>query len=416
MATVRIDYGKRGILLNIPNADIIEPKDIKPLANPQIELIKKLDYPDYGANLSELVKGKKTVAIAHTDITRATPNNIIIPPLLSELERHGIKREDITLVNMTGSHRPQSRKELISMLGTMIVDSYRIVQHNSFDKSTLTYVGDIENYPLYANTEFINADVQICTGFIEPHFFAGFSGGPKAILPGISDIDTIMRNHNAQRIGNSNSTWGITDGNPVWENIRAGARLVNPDLLINVALNKEAEIAEIFVGEWEKTHKKGYSFVQENAMYKVDKLYDTVITTNSGYPLDMNLYQCVKGMSVASQIVKENGTIIMAGECSDGIPRGSHYHKILKMGQNPSQLLEKILSFEETIPEQWQVQIQMLIQKKAKVYIYSDKLSDEDISDSLLTRCEDIEELACSCGGSIAIIPQGPQVIPYIKE
>ncbi len=317
---------------------------------------------------------------------------------------------------MTGSHRAQTQQELADMLTRQVASKYKCVQHNSFDLSTMTLVGNMaDGHPLYINSEFFGADCKICTGFIEPHFFAGFSGGPKAILPGLADIASIMRNHNAERIASPLATWGITEGNPVWEDIKKGATLCPPDFLVNVALNLEGKISAIFTGQWLETHKLGCEFVQAHAMQPVCKRYDTVIVTNSGYPLDINLYQCVKGMSTAAQIVKKDGNIIMVGECADGIPSASPYHNLLKSAVSPSELFEAIVSSKETLPEQWQVQIQTRIQKNATIYLFS-TLSDTQVQEALLLPCPDIELLAKELGGSIAVLPKGPQTIPYIKE
>lgn len=411
---ILLDYGKNKLPINLEGADIINVPSVDSLCNPSEVIYNKLDFPDFGLCLKEKIKNKTTVAIAHTDITRATPNNIIIPVIINRLLELGIRKENITLINMTGSHRPQTNIELIAMLGENIVNNFRCVQHNSFDIDSLSLAGIMDGiYPLYINREFYEADFKIITGFIEPHFFAGFSGGPKAILPGISDINSIMRNHNAIRISDERATWGILHNNPVWENIREGARIVNPDFLINVALNTEGKISGVFSGDWEAAHLLGCEFVKSHSMIKVNKLYDTVITTNSGYPLDMNLYQCVKGMSVAAQIVKPGGNIIMVGECSDGIPDNSHYHNLLKMESSPEKLFDHILNSNKVIPEQWQVQIQTRIQKKAKIYLYSDFLSDEKIIESMLIPCRDIEKLVNHLGGEVAVIPHGPQTIPF---
>ncbi len=413
---IELDYGKHGLMVDIENPDVIYPEAQKALPDPHAAIIEKLYAPDFGAGLRELVRGKTTVAVAHTDITRATPNDIIIPLLISALISEGIKRENIVLVNMTGSHRPQTQDELDAMLTPEIARNFRCVQHDSFDYSTMSKAGDFsDGSALYVNTEFLNADLKICTGFIEPHFFAGFSGGPKAVFPGLADIESIMRNHNAARIASEKATWGITEGNPVWENIREGARLVNPDFLLNVALNTENRISGVFAGEWEKTHKKGCGFVKAHAMREVDKPYDIVITTNSGYPLDMNLYQCVKGMSAAAGIVKDGGTIIVAGECSDGLPEGSHYQKILSSETTPEAVFARIVNSEKTIPEQWQVQIQARIQKRAKVFLYS-SLPNVKVREAMLSPCSDISELARSLKGRVAVLPKGPQTIPYLKE
>ncbi|MDD3946568.1 MAG: nickel-dependent lactate racemase [Clostridia bacterium] len=411
-----LDYGKKGLKIDLDNADVFYPSPQKAIENPVEAIRSKLHAPDFGPTLKEFFKGKKTVAIAHTDITRATPNTIIIPLLIEELLAAGARKEDITLVNMTGSHRPQTQAELEGMLTAEVARNYKCVQHNSFDYSTMTEAGTFgDGNTLYINKEFMDADLKICTGFIEPHFFAGFSGGPKAILPGLSDIESIMRNHNAARIASPLATWGITEGNPVWENIREGARIVNPDLLINVAMDTKNCISGVFVGKWEETHRKGYEFVKRHAMQKVEKEYDIVITTNSGYPLDMNLYQCVKGISTAAQIVKEGGVIIMAGECSDGIPDNSHYHNILKMKNTPEDLFRFIMENETTMPEQWQAQIQTRIQKRAKVYVYS-SLSDDKIKEAMFFPCKDIEKLVANLKGSAAVLPKGPQTIPYIER
>jgi len=411
--TIRLDYGKTGLAVRLDGADVIEPLEQTAAENPAALIGRKLREPDAGRPLAQLAAGRRTAAIAHTDITRATPNRVILPVIIDELLRSGIRKEDIVLVNMTGSHRPQTAAELESMLGSELVSAFRCVQHDAFDRSTMAVAGELDGYPLYINREFLQADIKICTGFIEPHFFAGFSGGPKAVLPGLCDIDSIMRNHNAERIADSRATWGILNDNPVWENIRDGCRAVNPDFLLNVALNTRGEISAVFAGAWEEAHFKGCEFVREHAMRKVSRRYDIVIASNSGYPLDMNLYQCVKAMSCAAQIVRDGGIIIVAGECSDGLPKGSEYEKLLKTARTPGELFDLIAAGKETLPEQWQAQIQTRIQQRARVFVYSGSLSDAEIRQALLEPCRDIEALVKAEGGSVAVLPKGPQTIPY---
>lgn len=411
--TILLDYGKTGLPVRLDGADVIEPLEQPAAENPAGLIRQKLNAPDCGQSLARLAEGRRTVAVAHTDITRATPNHIILPVIIDELRGLGIQKEDIVLVNMTGSHRPQTPAELAGMLGSELASNYRCVQHDAFNKSTMAVAGELDGYPLYINKDFLQADLKICTGFIEPHFFAGFSGGPKAVLPGLCDIDSILRNHNAARIADGKAAWAVTDGNPVWENIRDGCRAVNPDFLLNVALNTHGEISAVFAGSWEEAHRKGCAYVRENAMRRVCKRYDIVIASNSGYPLDMNLYQCVKAMSCAAQIVIDGGIIIVAGECSDGLPNGSPYEKLLKTARTPGELFDQIKAGEETLPEQWQAQIQTRIQKTAKVYVYSGCLSDDEITQALLEPCRDIEALVRRSGGSVAVLPKGPQTIPY---
>ena len=262
--TIHLDYGKTGLPVRLDGADVIEPLEQPAAENPAALIKQKLIEPDCGQSLARLIEGRRTVAVAHTDITRATPNRVILPVILDELLKLGIQKEDIVLVNMTGSHRPQTPAELADMLGSDLASNYRCVQHNAFDQSTMACAGELDGFPLYINREFLQADVKICTGFIEPHFFAGFSGGPKAVLPGLCDIGSIMRNHNAARIADSRAAWAVTEGNPVWENIRDGCRAVSPDFLLNVALNTRGEISAVFAGAWEEAHKKGRAYVREN--------------------------------------------------------------------------------------------------------------------------------------------------------
>ncbi|HPD01841.1 MAG TPA: hypothetical protein PK245_00550, partial [Clostridia bacterium] len=224
------------------------------------------------------------------------------------------------------------------------------------------------------------------------------------------------RNHGAEKIKCPFATWGRTEGNPVWENIREGCRLAGMNFLVNVAMNAEGKISAVFSGEWEAAYRKGTDFVKRHAMKKADKLYDIVIASNSGYPLDINLYQCVKAMSCAAEIVKEGGTIIIAGECLDGIPSGSHYQKVLASASSPAELFELISSGKLHAPEQWQAQIQARVQKRAKVYVYSDGLSDDEIRSAMLTPCRDIAALVKKLGGSVAVLPKGPQTIAYFEK
>ena len=267
----------------------------------------------------------------------------------------------------------------------------------------------------------MECDLRILTGFIEPHFFAGFSGGGKAVMPGMAGQITVLGNHDAANIGNPNATWGITNGNPIWEEVQEVLKYAAPTFLLNVALNCEKEITAIFAGDAQKAHAAGCAYVKKNAMIPVDHAYDVVITSNSGYPLDLNLYQAVKGMSAAAQVVKPGGAIIIVAECLDGIPEHGLYGQLLRESKSPQELLQKITTPGFLEQDQWQVQIQTLTQLKADVYVYSNYLSDEQIRTCLLNPCRSIEEtlqrLIKKYGpnASVCVLPQGPQTIPYIK-
>jgi nickel-dependent lactate racemase len=271
-------------------------------------------------------------------------------------------------------------------------------------------------------SEYLQADVKILTGFIEPHFFAGFSGGPKMITPGISGHDTVMHAHNAFMIGHPNSKWGITFGNPIHDEIREAAAMAGSTFSLNVTLNKDHQITNVFAGEVFASHKIGCEFVRDTAMRAVPHEFDIVVTTNSGYPLDQNLYQAVKGMSAAALIVRQGGTIIAVSECRDGLPNHGNYKDILKMRPDPASLLEMINAPGFQMFDQWQAQVQAQIQMKARVLVYSDYLSDEQISGAMFEPCRDvaatIARLKAEYGpdASICILPQGPQTVPYLTH
>jgi lactate racemase len=273
--------------------------------------------------------------------------------------------------------------------------------------------------PALINHHLAKADVRIITGFIEPHFFAGFSGGPKGIMPGCAGLETVMSNHDARNIGDPRSAFGITIGNPIWEEIRDIALRVGPSFLLNVTLNETRQITGVFAGDLLQAHRTGYEFVRRSAMQKVKAPFDVVVTTNSGYPLDLNLYQGVKGMSAAARIVQERGTIILACECSEGVPTGSPLDKLLREARSSEEILAMLSTPGFVRPEQWQAQIQALIQRRAEVLVYS-SLSDETLRRAHLTPCRDIAATVRQKlqqhgpGARVAVLPQGPLTIPYL--
>jgi len=422
--TVHLAYGKTGLDVAVPaDATIIEPKYVPGLPDEQTALLQAIRKPIVGVPLGKLAKPGGRAVIVHTDITRATPNGRILPPILAELTQAGIKREDITLLNALGTHRPQTRDELETMLGKDIVADYRCIQHDANDDANLVRLGKTAlGHDVRINRHFAEADIRILTGFIEPHFFAGFSGGPKGVLPSIAGAESVLSNHSAQMIGHPNATWGINKGNPIWDEMLEAAAMAKPSFILNVTLNRDKEITGIFAGELQAAHRAGTAFVKENAMAPVPEPFDIVITCNSGYPLDLNLYQAVKGMSAAAQIVKPRGSIIVAAECWDGIPEHGQYANLLRRAKNPRQLLELIESPGFACADQWQVQIQVKIQLKADVYVYADGLNDRQIKECLLKPCQKIEDTLAELVArkadtpSICVLPEGPLTIPYISE
>jgi lactate racemase len=424
MKNVRLAYDRLGLEISLPDsAELIEQRFVPGLPDETIAIQAALRNPIASPALRDLVKVGSRVVIAHSDITRATPNNRLLPIILAELESCGVARHDITLLNALGTHRPQTEAELRTLLGDFVFDNYRCLQHNAFDDAGLVSLGvTTRGHPVRLNRHLVDADLKILTGFIEPHFFAGFSGGPKAVLPALAGAESVLSNHGSDMIAHLNATWGITVGNPIWEEMREVALKVTPAFLVNVTLNAARQITGVFAGDLMSAHTAGCAFVRENSMTPVAELFDIVITTNSGYPLDQNLYQCVKGMSAAARTVRAGGAIIMAAGCSDGLPEHGGYAALLKRGKSPQGILDMIAQPGFSEPDQWQVQIQAQIQKQADVYIYSDGLSDNQILQALFQPSRDIgrtvHELCQTYGPNarIAVIPEGPQTIAYLQS
>jgi nickel-dependent lactate racemase len=399
---------------------VIEPQYVPGLDDEKAAIEEALTAPIGSPPLQDRVGPDETVAVIFSDLTRPMPNDRVLPPLLETLTAGGVSEEQIVLINALGTHRPQTDEELISMLGAEIVDRFRVVQHDAWDDANL--VGIARNRSgriVRVHRAYVEASVRILTGFVEPHFFAGFSGGPKAVLPGIADVDAILDNHGAEMLRHPGSTWATTDGNPLWEEIRDVVRATQPTFLLNVALNRDRAITGVFAGAVGPAHRAAVAFVRERAMQPVDQYFDIVITSNSGYPLDLNLYQAVKGMSAAAQIVKPGGDIVIAAECWDGLPDHGEYGRLLREADSIEDLLATILTPGFRCHDQWEAQIQAQIQQRARVHVYADGLSDDQLRDAMVEPCDSVEATVASLrrenpGATIAVLPEGPQTVPYV--
>jgi len=418
---VALAYGRGRKSIEVPDDTIvITPEELAGLPDEHAAFEAAVRAPIDSKPLHELATATSTVAIVIADITRPSPSERLVPWIMSELAH--VPRENFVIINGTGSHRANTRDELIQMLGQEVVDTVRIVNHNAFDDTTLTHLGRTSyGGEIWLNNEYLQADVRIVTGFIEPHFFAGFSGGPKGIVPGVVGIKTIMHLHNAQMIGNPRSTWAKLEGNPVQGEIREAVAMAPPHFMVNVAVNARRDITAIWAGHYLTAHEIGCRFVAQHATCPVEALFDVVITTNSGYPLDQNLYQAVKGMSAAARIVKPGGAIIAAAECSDGLPSHGNFKDLLQMRETAQQLLDMIEAPDFELYDQWQAQSQALVQRKAQVYLYS-SLDAETVRNAMLTPTDNIEQTLAELlerfgsDARIAVLPEGPQTVPYVAE
>lgn len=420
---VKLAYGKEGLWVELPdrNVTVVEPRYVQGLPDERKVLRAALRSPIGTPPLRDLVKPDDTVAIVFSDITRPQPRKRMLPILLEEISH--VPREQIVLINGLGTHRANTEDELVEMLGRDIVANYRILQHNAWDQASMVYVGRTSfGHEVYVNAHYMRASVKILTGFIEPHFFAGFSGGPKAVLPGIADERAVLANHDAKMIADPRATWGVTKGNPIWKEMREVALMTSPTFLLNVSLNRDKQITGVFAGDLLQSHAAGMKFVASAALVPVPEPFDIVITSNSGYPLDLNLYQAVKGMSAAAQVVKPGGSIVIAAECWDGVPDHGEYGQLLQMASTPAELLAMIRSFGFVRQDQWQVQTQAQVQMKADVYVKSSHLDAGTIESAMLCLCTSVEETVGTLldrygpEAKICVLPEGPMTIPYVAS
>ncbi|MEE2947835.1 MAG: nickel-dependent lactate racemase [Verrucomicrobiota bacterium] len=416
---VNLAYGSSHLPIELPDnrTTVIEPTHIKGLANEKATVLNALQNPIGSQPLLKRISRNTKICIAFTDLTRATPNDRIIPWLLEHL---GGPSDNITLLNQLGTHRPNTQEELETLLTPEVVANYRVLNHEPENPDALVQVGTTDDgTPALLNRHIVEADLRIITGFIEPHFFAGFSGGVKGIMPGCAGLETVMSNHGAKNIGDPRATFGLTDGNPLWEELRDIALKAGPSFVLNVTLNEHRDITNVFAGDIIEAHQTGCAFVKDSAMQRVERPFDIVVTTNSGYPLDLNLYQGVKGMSAGVRVLKEGGTLILAAECREGVPGGSPLDELLRSAGSIEEVLTMLSTPGFVRPEQWQAQIQALVQRKAEVLVHS-LLDDETVAACHLKSCRDISiEVSrrlniLGSDACVAVLPQGPLTIPYL--
>ncbi|MFH1719257.1 MAG: nickel-dependent lactate racemase [Planctomycetota bacterium] len=419
---IKLAYGRTGIEIDLPDdldIDIVEPGYDKRLDDQAAAIEDALLRPLDSKPLRDLAKKSDTVGIVINDITRPMPYKIILPALLRQLSV--VPDERILLLNATGTHRPNTETELREMLGNEVSGRYRIIQNDARDISSHRFVGTTgSGNDIWLHEAYLDCDVRILTGFIEPHFFAGFSGGGKAVMPGLALLETVLRNHSAKNMDHPQATWGVTDGNPIWEEIQQAVSLAPPSFLLNVTLNKDKEITGVFAGDFHRAHEQGCADVRKNAMVAVGRAYDIAITSNSGYPLDLNLYQSIKGISAAARIVKDGGAIIAVADCWDGIPEHGEYAGLLREAEDPESLLETIRRQNFARQDMWQAQIHASVCCKADVYFHSHNLNDRQIESAFFRPCSSVEatvgELLQKYGrdASICVLPDGTQTIPCI--
>ena len=421
-SSVSLDYGSKGLSLDISglNATILRPQYVPGLVDEHAAFLKSVRHPYGTRSLKQLIDPSETVAIVIPDITRALPGERLYPWILQELD--SIPNEQITFIIGTGTHRANTPDEIAVMAGPDIACRCNFVNHDARDANSLLFAGRSPyGYDVHYNAQYVQADRRILVGFVEPHFMAGFSGGYKAAFPGVADLNSILHYHSFSHIADANSTWGILEDNPTQGQVRAAGELVPVDFLINVTLNTDRGITGYFCGDVMKAHTAACRFSKDIAMAGVDAPFPIVVTTNSGYPLDLNLYQSVKGMTAAFAITKPGGLIITAARCNNGFPDHGAFKSQLLSGHSPDQAWDTIRNRSHCEPDQWQTQKLLQILRSCRMQLYSDldcELVRQAHMEPITNMREAIYQELGKLGDPrtpVAILPEGPLTIPYLR-
>ena len=425
MKTIKIPYYTSSLDLHVEEENleaVINAKtDSYDPGKSETELVEEaLANPIGTPRLRELAKGKQKVTLVTSDHTRAVPSKLTLPILLREI-REGNPDADITILIATGLHRPTTEAEQRRMFGDAIVDHEKIVVNEAFKDEDFAYVRSLPSgAELWVNKVALDCDLLITEGFIEPHFFAGFSGGRKSILPGICNAATVNENHSYKAISSPYSTTGVLVHNPIHEDMVCAARAVNVQFILNVALNGEKKVIAAFAGDLEEAHATGVSFVRKLAQCP-SVTGDIVITSNGGYPLDQNLYQSPKAVATAEACCTDGGVIIMCASCFDGMG-GTHFEKLIVRGtvDEIDEYLSRIPP-KETIPEQWCAQIYSRILKKHRIILVTTYLDHELVRKANMIPASSPDEalaMAYEMMGKdarVVVIPDGVAVLA-VKE
>lgn len=417
---LEIPYGKSLLQTEIheEQVEIISSKPMEPLKNLDDAIRQSLRKPIGAKPLSSLDKGKK-VCIIVPDETRACPTKEILPIVLEELK--GCQPAEIKIVIGNGLHRAMSKHEMIELLGEKVVEEYDVLNHVATDEKQLVDLGMKTSYgtPAIVNKIVAESDYVIGIGLVEPHFFAGYSGGRKIILPAVAGKEAIFNNHSYRMIAHPKASYGILEGNPIHLDMMEFMNFVNLSFIVNVTINNKGEVSGVFAGHPVKAHKQAVQFLSRHVNIRVNDPADIVIASNGGYPLDRDLYQAVKGMATAKRIVKEGGVIIMVAECKDGLGGHEEFRRLIQKATSPKDLLREIRE-NEPINDQWQAQILAMILEKAKVIVVTGEVEHKTIREMMMEPALTLEEALHLASEmitkkpKIVAIPEGPYVIPNV--
>lgn len=420
---VTLDYGKTGLEVDIPDENLVGPLSltpIEPITDPEATLRERLLDPTGCGSLREIAAGKKSACILICDITRPVPNELLLRGILDTLEQAGVPRDGILILIATGMHRPAPQEEIVELVGARIANDYRVENHFGQNRDEHTYLGESpQGVPVWVDSRYVDAELKMATGLIEPHLMAGYSGGRKLVCPGICALETIKVWHGPKFLEHPKADYGILDGNPVHEENTAIAHMAGLDFIVNVTLDKDRNLTSIVAGEMQAAFLEGVDVARRAARAEVDEPCDVVVTSGAGYPLDTTFYQSIKGLTGVLPIVKEGGTIIIAAGLAEGI--GSpEFESLLRDHATLEGFMQKILGKDYFVMDQWQLEEMAKVCRKAEVTYVTDGLPHENLEDFFVKTADSVEaaiETALEKHGRnarIAVIPKGPYVLPVL--
>jgi nickel-dependent lactate racemase len=420
--SVHLPYGEGSVRASIPErflASLVTPSEMPAVQDPRQDIDGSLQDPINSPGLEALAEGCRSPCIIVSDSTRPTPSGLIVESVLGVLNNVGIRDAKIKVVVATGLHRPPTRDELVERLGEHLLKRLEVLSHDAYDARNLIDMGfTSRNTPIWINKAVQESDLVIGDGYIEPHFFAGYTGGGKNILPGVAGFETVKVNHGATMIDHPNARAGVLEGNPIYEDIVEGASLGGLNFSINVTLNSRKRVSGVFAGEFEEAHREGCRFLEGHVKVESTEA-DIVITTNGGYPLDRDLYQTVKGMTTGEVVVREGGTIIVASECRDGVGHPK-FRELVENGRTPEEILGIIRSPGFFLLDQWEAQVLARVLTRCDVICVTGGVEPGIIEGMHMTHAKTVDEalsLAIDRIGrdpEITAIPGGPSTIPYV--
>ncbi len=420
---IRLDYGRDGLEAEVPDqAQVLQIADTGGVDRIGERLDEALADPLGTPPLETLAAGRSDACVVISDITRPVPNATILPPILRVLEEGGIPRERITILIATGLHRPNEGDELVALVGETIARDYRSVNHAARDKDTLVHLGETSiGAPIWIDRVYAEADLKIATSLIEPHLMAGYSGGRKAICPGLMGVDTMRVLHGPDLMGHPRATEGVIEGNPFHQQALEVAQIAGVDFTLNVTMNSRREITGIFAGGLMEAHDAGVRFAEQQVADYVDEPVDIAVTSSAGLPLDLTYYQAVKGLTAVLPIVKPGGTILIAAQCSEGIG-GPEFTELLLNTPSIEAFRAQLRDPDFFVIDQWQLQELCKVLEKVEVMLYAEGLPSASSDRLLVEPVPSVEEgLAAAmrrhgAGARIAVVPKGPYVLTRVRE